>query len=328
MTYKDEVLELLKKTDINEGDIFDFGETPHEHEFAETYQFYRGILTWASKYDVKSSSIFFQNDTSPNARAKTFNKHGVIAITSGLMIRQINDFLKNEELDKKLKERFEKIHPFLDNPIHVLMYQQVQHSTFYHELGHLIQQSEELQNWMQETSTSNNFSLTRHKLELDADSFSALSLAAHIQQYGFKIFGETIDTEKMELLVELFSATVLLYFLTFSNAKREIYYEENSHPHPLVRIINVLLIISDYLGKSPKLSKKGIIINPRKIIRGTIDLVEKIESEIFKNEKSDDLNIILSKNKTEIINYFTKLRAHKVEDCREASDVWNEKIPT
>ncbi|MFH7012385.1 hypothetical protein ACHRV5_10960 [Flavobacterium sp. FlaQc-52] len=328
MTYENEVIEISKNTDITKGEIFNFRETPNEREFDETFDFYRGILTWAAKYDVNSSYIFFQNDISPNARAKTFKGHGIIAITSGLMLRQINDYLKNEELDKKLKERFEKIYPFLDNPINVLMYQQVQHSTFYHELGHLIQQSEELQNWMQETSTSNNFSLTRHKLELDADSFSALSLAAHIQQYGFKIFGEKIDSEKMELLVELFSATVLLYFLTFSSATREIYYEESSHPHAFVRIINVLLIISDYLGQSLKLSKNGITINPIKMFPRTIDLVEKIESEILKNEKSDDLNIILSKNKTDIINYFTKLSAHKIKDCKEASDVWNEKIPT
>lgn len=328
MAYEDEILRLLNDTNVTKEDIFNYRGTPKENDFEDTFQFYKGISVWVSKYGIFSAYIYFQNDFSRNARAKTYNGKGIITITSGLMIYQIENFLYKPEIDESLKERFQIILPFLDNPIHVLMYQQVQHSTFYHELGHLIQKSEsnETEQWMEESSMDVNFSYMRHKLEMDADSSSAVALASHVQQYGFKIFGEEIDSQKMELLLEIFSTTVLLYFLSFTGADKEIYYEKNSHPHPLIRILNVLLIISDYLRQGPKLIDKGIDIVPTKMVLRVIELAEKIETKILKVKKPINLPAVFSTHKADIVSYFSKVRGYPLEGYKSASDAWNARI--
>lgn len=328
MVYEDEVLNIINNTDILKEDIFNYRETPKENDFESTFQFYRQTLTQAKRFGIKSSYIYFQNDINRNARAKIHKGKGIIGITLGLMMYQIDNFLNRPDIDVILKERFRVIIPFLDNPIHVLMYQNVQHSTFYHELGHLIQfsDSEETIQWMEESNTNNNFSLIRHKLETDADSFSAIFLAAHIQQYGLKIFGEEIDAQKMELLIELFSTSVLLYFLSFTGADRDIYFEESSHPHPLIRILNVLLIISDYLRQSQKLIEKGINIVPINLVERVVKTSEKIEQEILNKEVSEPLVNMYSNHRIDIMNYFSKIRAHSFENYKSALEEWNRRV--
>lgn len=328
MVYEDEILKIINNTDIPQADIFNYRETPKESDFEGTFQFYRGILTWAKRFGITSSYIYFQNDFSRNARAKTYEGKGIIGITSGLMMYQIENFLNRSDIDEKLSERFRIIIPFLDNPIHVLMYQQIQHSTFYHELGHLIQlsNSNETMQWWEENNTDNNFSLIRHKLEMDADSFSAIAVATHIQQYGLKIFGEEIDSQKMELLVELFSTTVLLYFLSFSGADTNIYFEQKSHPHPLIRILNVLLIISDYLGQSSALINRGINIVPINLVQRVIELAEKIETEILDKQRDAPLVNSYFNHKTDVLMYFSKLREYPFENYKSAQEEWNKRV--
>ena len=163
------------------------------------------------------------------------------------------------------------------------MYQLTMHFTFYHELAHLVQKSEYLESHLYERPFEvEEFDLTRHKLEIDADSFSGISIASHIQQYALKHFGDDLDSNKMESLIQMFCSSALLYFLAFQSCKGEIYFYENSHPHPMIRILNFILTITNYLQQSPKLTERKITLNHINIFKATIKTTALIETSVFK----------------------------------------------
>jgi hypothetical protein len=170
--YKNEVEEIIANTDFIDNQIFDISLSPYADEFANTFNFYRDTLTDAIKYGVESSYIFYSNDRVPNAKAGISKGHGIIIFNAGLLVSLIQNLLEKEEIDYVVKNEYAEFHKFLDNPGNNLVYQAAQHFTFYHELGHLIQQSENLVSYLSERSIQEEvFDFTKHKLEIDADSF-------------------------------------------------------------------------------------------------------------------------------------------------------------
>jgi hypothetical protein len=328
MTNKEYENEIISETGIKIEQIFDFSLSPYLEELSKVFEFYRKTLDINSlRYNLKKSYIFYLNDKSVNAKAGISDKYNIICINSGLIIFLIQNIFEKEELDKNLKFDYKEIYNFLDNPIHILMYQVALHFTFYHELGHLVQKSEILKSFICERPTGiNDFDLKMHKLEFDADSFSATSIGAHIHQYAFKIFGEKLNSYQVESVIEIFCTSILLYFLSFESYKEKIYYEESTHPHPIIRILNVILTITNYCQNSPKLKEKGIYINHNKIYDLTIYNTMKIESQILKSKKAKNFSQILSNQRTEILAYYEKLLVYKPRGFTTAMDKWNETI--
>lgn len=328
MTNKEYENEIISETEFKIEQIFDISHSPYVEELSKVYEFYRKTLKNSSlRYSLKKSYILYLNDNRINAKAGSSEKYNIICINSGLIIFLIQNIFEKEELDKNLKFDYKKIYNFLDNPIHILMYQVALHFTFYHELGHLVQKSEILKSFICERPTEiKDFNLKMHKLEFDADSFSATSIGAHIHQYAFKIFGEKLNSYQVESVIEIFCTSILLYFLSFESYKEEIYYEESTHPHPIIRILNVILTITNYCKNSPKLKEKGIEINHNKIYDLTIYNTMKTESQIFRSIKAKTFRQILSNQRTEILAYYGKLLDYKPEDFISAMDKWNETI--
>lgn len=325
--YKNEVEEIIANTDFIDNQIFDITLSPHVDEFANTFNFYRETLSSAVKYGVDSSYIFFYNDRVPNAKAGISNGHGIIFFNAGLLISLIQNLLGKIEIDDVVKNEYAEFHKFLDNPANNLVYQAAQHFTFYHELGHLIQQSENLRTYLPERSTQPElFDFTMHKLEIDADSFSAIAIAAHVHQYIFKIFGEDLSNDKIESIIEIFCSGVLLYFLSFDSFKDEMYYEEGTHPHPILRILNVIMIIAQYCRESPLIKNKGIDINHLKIMNQTLSLASKLEEKSFGTSKSKTFLETIRKERKEIIEYYKKIRSYIPENHVLAENMWNEVV--
>lgn len=322
--YKNEVEAIIANTDFIENQIFDITLSPHVDEFANTFNFYRETLSGAVKYGVHSGYIFFYNDRLPNAKAGISKGHGIIFFNAGLIITLIQSLLEKKEIDDVVKNEYAEFHKLLDNPANNLVYQAAQHFTFYHELGHLIQQSKDLETYLPERSIEPKvFDFTKHKLEIDADSFSAIAIAAHVQQYIFKIFGEDLNNEKVESIIEIFCSGVLLYFLSFDSFKDEMYYEEGTHPHPILRILNVIMIITQYCRESPRIKDKEININHLKILNRTLSLASKLEEKSFGTTKSKTFLETLIKERTEIIEYYKKIRSYIPENFILAEDKWN-----
>lgn len=319
--------ELIGKTNIKYCDIFNYEDSPYKDDFRSTIDFYKKTLEILQKFGIGKSYLFFENNTNTNARAKTHNGNGIISITAGLMIEYVTKYKSNEQIDTFLQEQFAIILPYVDNKLNVLIYQYLLHATFYHEVGHLIQQSKkQFDDWHHEQKSSQPFSLLQHSLEIDADTFSAISCASHILQYAEKIFKEDLSTEKTTLLVELFLTGFYLYYLSMPSAKNALYYEEYSHPHPLIRILNASLTCVDYLNKNSKLIEFGIKLDPLSITQNVIHLGTYIEKEILRKEETIDFLKVLTDNRSEIVQYFTKLRAQNFEDFYSAVNKRNESI--
>lgn len=327
-TYEVEIENVLNNTDFIKSQIFDISVSPHVDEFVKTFNFYRATLSNAKKIGVDSSYIFYYNDTSSNAKAGISKGHGIIFFNAGLIIYLIQNLLEKGAIDEIIKVLCKNVYEDLDNPGNILIYQAAQHFTFYHELGHLIQQSDDLKTFLSERTSvqSKAFDLIKHKLEIDADSFSALSIAAHIHQYIFKIFGENIESKKVESVIEIFCSGILLYFLSFESFKDDIYYEEGTHPHPIIRTFNVILIITQYCKGSPRIKAKKIEIDHFKIFNRTIEIATEIEYKAFGSKKSNTFLETLKKEKKEILEYYTKLHNIKPENFVLAENKWNETV--
>lgn len=327
--YKNEVEEIIANTDFIDNQIFDINLSPYVDEFRNTFDFYRDTLSGAIKYGVESSYIFYYNHRVPNAKAGISKGYGIILFNAGLLISLIQNLLDKKEIDDVFKNKYPEFHKFLDNPGNDLVYQAAQHFTFYHELGHLIQQSKDLSTYLAERPTQPEvFDFTRHKLEIDADSFSAIAIAAHVHQYVFKICGEELNAEKIESIIEIFCSGVLLNFLTFDSFKDEMYYEEGTHPHPILRILNVIMIITQYFRESPLITNKGIFINHFKIMNQTLSLGSELEEKCFGTAKSQTFLEILKKERKEIIEYYKKIRSCTPKDYVLAEYKWNETVKT
>lgn len=328
MNIDEYLIELIKKTDIKESDIFYFEDSPYKSDFTETLTFYKETLEIAHKYGIEKSFLFFENDKRPNAKAKTDQGIGIIAFTSGLMIEYLTQYKNNEKINDTLQEYFNLITPYLDNSISVLIYQYLLHATFYHELGHLVQTIKtKSSDWQNEhIDNDDSFSLLRQALELNADTFSAINCASHIQQYAFKIFKDEITIEKMSLLIELFLTGYYLYFLSIPSAKKALYFEEYHHPHPIVRILSVVLTCINYLSKSPKLIELKIKLNPLKILNNVVYLGTLIEKDVLKKADNVDFLKELKNNRAEIIRYFYKLQEQSLEEYSSAIEIWNKMV--
>lgn len=325
--YKKEVKEIIANTDFIDNQIFDISLSPYAEEFANTFDFYRETLSYAIKYGVESSYIFYYNDRVSNAKAGISKGYGIIFFNAGLLISLIQNLLEKNEIDIVIKNEYNEFHDFLDIPANNLVYQAAQHFTFYHELAHLIQQSKDLSNYLSERSIQPEvFDFTKHKLEIDADSFSAIAIAAHVHQYIFKIFGEDLSSDKVESVIEIFCSGVLLYFLSFSSFQDEIYYYEGTHPHPILRILNVIMTITQYFRESPRIKDKGIYINHSKIMNKTLILAAKLEEKSFGTSKSKTFLETLKKDRSDILEYYKKIRSFVPENFVMAEYKWNENL--
>lgn len=186
------------------------------------------------------------------------------------------------------------------------MYQLTMHFTFYHELAHLIQNSEYLETYIYETPVEfKSFDLTKHRLELDADNFSGISIATQSQQYAIKQFGGDLDSKKMEALLVIFSSTLLIYLLSCTTTIEKLYYYENSHPHPIVRILNIILNIIHLLQHSPVLGKRDISLNHKVIFEETIKTAHIIQTEVTGTIKIENFEEIVKPEMPGIMKYLS-----------------------
>lgn len=73
-------------------------------------------------------------------------------------------------------------------------------------------------------------------------------------------------------------ACLLDYMMSFIN-ESEIYIEKYSHPHPVVRLLNILLNITNYFSLLPKYKNIGIELCPISLLRAIINFHNKLSSK-------------------------------------------------
>lgn len=224
----------------------------------------------------------------------TFN-FGLIEKLGIIMSETINLFLQENiaqiTIDEKEKEELKQIS--IDCCLTYL---------FNHELAHIIQ----LLNINQQVSYNfhekyyQQFELRRHIYEFDADLFGSMISTIELMK---KVMNEN---HQFNTLILFNSLTCLLFsianiIIEFSgNQFEEIYYKQNSHPHPFIRIIKINEQILENVSVNLKISKP--------FFETTLDRATKMISQIlYTNKRTLDYQKFYNKNSERIESYVNEI---------------------
>ena len=242
--YPAHINELIETGIVKDDEIFDFDDSPYSEEFQKVFDFYSDTLKLNSNYGIAPSYLYFHDDWSVNAKATRSNDKYVVGINSGTIIHLMQ---KHEASETVIFDEIELIKDYLGTEPNRLMYQFSIHFTFYHEMAHLIQKSNELEKSIIEMNGSSKpYDEKRHLLELDADNYASLCLAAHILDLFHTNFKGAYDLEKFSALVKITCAVGISYVLSFGGKEQEFYLRQSIHPHRSIRMFCVLHHILEY----------------------------------------------------------------------------------
>lgn len=310
---------------IDKSEFFDYQDSPNEEEFEAIFMFYQETLLLNENYGISPGYLYFNNGFTANAQAKKALGCYLISINMGMVISLMAMF-KNKPtlLDGTDNEDFIAFQQLLDTPVNELMYQNAFHFTFYHEMAHLIQNSEFLEGALYErVDDTVDYSIQRHNLELDADEFSALCIGAHTIQYAQHTFGNAIDNEKVEKLLVIVCSSALMYLLSFSTNSDDIFYEEKSHPHPIIRITRIVAAIVHYSVQALQQIGFHLELEPRRIVTETVRFSNKIAPKVLGANPVVRYENYLNTERENIEAYIRKTDAHREGDQSCAVFKWN-----
>ncbi|MFT6921791.1 MAG: hypothetical protein ACJA1C_000788 [Crocinitomicaceae bacterium] len=315
--YNDHTKELLNKTPIPENDIFPFIEgSPLDYEIKKAFKFYYSEIKKNIGCDLEPSYIFIGSDRTINAFAAKYKEVNIIGINVGTIRHLYDIFRINENLKSTLQSRFLKF------PASDLMFETAMNYTFYHELGHLIQKASFSGNKLTE-DVGNYFSLRSHVSEFDADEFSSILIAGHVAQFSIKNLGDKFSQIDLEDVLITVSTAILFYLLSFPSSQSEIYYDEYTHPHPTVRIANIMFVVITHCLSTLKTYGVNTDIDPDKIVYETMQIAELINDNFFDNSRLATMRNSIKDNVTEIEDYIAFLKDQKKGDKSMATFKWN-----
>lgn len=330
MDYKQETKFAIEKEIVKLADIYDFEDTPNEKQYKDLYLFCRENLDIHFKRKSISHSYFlFSNDFSQNAKARTKNNENTVLFNMGLVNHCIEKYLQNDDLTDFIKSKHPDLAEKYNTSISDLAFQLSTQFTYYHELAHLFQFSKkETENELHERNGDDEFDIIRHKLEINADTYASICIATHIHQYILNTFSDKINQDNVVRTITIMGACLLDYILTFTD-KYEIYFEENTHPHALIRLLNIILNITNHFSQIPFFKEQGITLDPVPLLRNIIDFHEKLEkNSIFKTAFSKHIKEYVKKPE-KILSYFSKIKDLGNEDGYiDAMSIWNKHVKT
>lgn len=248
------------------------------------------------------------NITSINAKAVRLDDKYIIIIHKGLINYLIISFKQNTQLDSGEIKTLKILQPYLNTNISTLMYQAALHFTFYHEMAHLIQNTEGGNMHLEERPQfSSEYNQEKHILEIDADEFSSLCLSEHILQYHQRLFIKG-NRGTYEGLLVVILIPIILYLLSFNSNKGSFYLKKGTHPHPIIRLMLITLIITDYCKKS--LNKQGIKleIDHLLVIENSLAIAQEIERKYFGTDNVNQLLGIIRGSLNEIMTYTESIK--------------------
>jgi hypothetical protein len=325
--YDIEIENSTKNGILKNADIFDFRGLPIEEHFGGLYKFCRENLDINSLKENISPNIFlYTNSFEINAKAGFINGQNVILINLGLMKNCLSNYSGNKRLDEFVDNKFPNLIKKLDNPMSHLAFQLTTQFTYYHELAHLFQfcnKKKEIE--LQERKTDDTYDLMKHKLEINADTYASISIATHLQQYIDKIFGNEIDKKIISDTIKILGACLLNYVINFSD-KTEIYIDNYSHPHPFLRLLNIILNISNHIESMPNLKEKDIALNGSEIFKSILEFYQELEDNGIFPTKFSDLVYKTETFYNEILKYMNEILNFDSSDYEDAMDVWNKHI--
>ncbi|HPN70634.1 MAG TPA: hypothetical protein PLZ32_14000 [Saprospiraceae bacterium] len=312
--YSEHINYLKRKSTIPESRYFEFKDEKNEL-FNGLYRFYQANLERQHKhykFEISPAYVYFIDSSDLNALASP-PKDGIflLGISRGLI--ELFDTKLNRYFDISDYAGIEGIQQIQDcvtNSIGELMYQTLTHFTFYHELGHLIEFSQSNRKEEIEEKLSGNykdFNYEDHIKEADADLFASICVGTHLYQYFENYFECEWTEELITCYLSILSSSIFTYFLSFNEYHDGLYFEQKSHPHPLVRLFYSLEVIVDYFVKVLKKKNVNYDLDQQQIMIQTFKISQVMISKFFDDKKFQDFQQIIFENNTEILKYKNKL---------------------
>jgi len=273
----------IKKNTIREGIIeraFDYQEEEDaelisiykyfEEKFQELYQSYAGI------FHLDNCAFYIRKDYYRcNAFARKIDEYNIIAITNAypvLMKDKFNDQFSNIICigfinEKSISDAYCDLHEDPGFEFNEFMLNCSIQYTFSHEFQHILQfnSSKIPKNFLySENLDKSDFSLKKHVWEFDADRMASYE----VLKYAFSVYRslKDKDNEKLKCMLYLALASIVitksLFYFGVTNPtnsectidKQHFYTKQYSHPHPLVRIYNMVEYFYDNIKDDfPKL---------------------------------------------------------------------------
>ena len=244
------------------ADIFDYDFL--DDELIITYNFFESrfeelFKTKADIFKINDCHFYFKNGFGFNAFAKRFKGYNLIGVTNGYVVHTSNIFqekyFKNIFLaglkgEKKLSDAFTYLEENVNFEFSNYMMNCSIEFTFGHEFQHILQFNSNKVSKNYEFSENNDkseFSMQKHAWEFDADRFGAFD----VLKFAFEVYCK-LNYRNMEILrcliysgISSVIITRMLFYLNVLNSNQQIkvqnfYTKEFSHPHPFLRIFNIL----------------------------------------------------------------------------------------
>ncbi|GGA65583.1 hypothetical protein GCM10008015_02940 [Flavobacterium palustre] len=255
-----------------------------------------------------------------NAKATVRKQHSLITFNIGLIEKLENIIYESIELflyeniasliiQESEKERLKKI-----STTCCIYY------LFYHELAHVIQSSEAKESntfdLQEQYSNERPFDIRQHIYEFDADLFGS-------SMSTYKLLEKIKNINNQFEIFDLFNFLTALLFTTgniiiiFSgNLFQKIYYRENSHPHPIIRILKINEQIMSFASKNLAIQREffDAILQRSATMISQLEYSEKIRvnyTELYKNNKDEIIKYIdeievKNENHSELIRFKTQ----------------------
>lgn len=309
MEYSLVIKQLNEKLGIPNSHIFNFNGTPGEEEYLRLFNNANKELLRLSKYGLNPCFFYFADNSEINAYATKKNGTYAICMNKGL-VEHFNRLFAYFNLNEyKELVKYQKIEKNLENKFGELIFQSTLLFTFFHELGHLIQFIDNPEVEINELLSPDITSIQSHSVELDADLYGALSLSAQFYKYFDKSFKGEKTEETVQQYISILTSSVFLYFLAFNEYRSGFFLKENSHPHPLVRMLSVITQVIQYFEHVLQIEGLTIKINSKIVIKETFYLAEIFTKKIYSHFDYQLFETLLSTKFKEIKEYFNELVA-------------------
>jgi hypothetical protein len=288
LRYKKSV-EEIKLLGYPTNDIFDIDGSPGESEYYHICDYYQRNLEYNyKKYKIDPSIFFLRPSQTINARAIKSPTCLLIATNKGTIDFLFTKFKKNKTLISSIPKlnSYLELEKSLDTPFHLLAYQANQNFTFYHEMGHLVQFSKRQSGSnkiSEQSSNTGNFKIQKHVDEIDSDTFSALYASGHVFQYINNYVSDNPTSKDMVKIISLVTATISLYLLSFPSYQDSLYLRKTTHPHVMIRILNIMNVTTDSFIQLALQKGKQIKATKNEILEETVKLISLLSPQFDPN---------------------------------------------
>jgi hypothetical protein len=295
--------ELLLKHKVIE-DIFNYQD--FDSEIAEVYEYFekffqKSLEDYASIFNINDYCFYIKSNDTCNAFASRRKGYNIIGITNGypiLLKRKFDkEYFKYILLtgiinEKSLSKAYCDLEEDADFDYSKFILDCSIKFTFNHEFEHILQLNYgHRDNYLlHENLEMTGFDLKKHAWEFDADRMASFEVLKYVFGIYRKLKARNDDKLKCLLFIGCASMIItqcLFYFGVinqlepkYSINKKGFYIKENSHPHLLVRCLNIIEFYFDNITDDfPRLK-----IEPQELLNNTLAITKLYFDSLIPNQ--------------------------------------------